>query len=391
MGGTDNLYRGLPFEQLWITCESCHGNAREHVATKSKAPMVNPVTLAPERRDSTCVVYHLEGDTSVEQRNRAVLDFKPGDDIRESITYFVAAGENTTKRAVSEVEQFSSSRCKVVTGAKMSCMSCHNPHLSPTAGERVGFYRAKCLACHSGQTFTAQHFPTNPDCTSCHMPKTGSENIAHVAWTDHRIRRRPDRAEFVSSGSEQKSDQPTDLVSVLPGTISARDLGLAYYNLAVHGGGSARQKATELLSSAVKTDTADVPVLRSLGILAEMNGDGARAASYYRAALRIEPDNYVAGTNLGTLLAAGGNLEAAAALWKDVFQHNKDVPELGENLALAECQLGNKEQARQVLAEMLTYSPALFRARSMLARVESGELSCANGSYSGPSLKNLPR
>ncbi len=111
--GTDNLYRGLPFQQVGIPCEGCHGDAREHVATKGQAAVVNPVKLSPERRDSTCVVCHLEGDTSVEHRGKAVLDYKPGDDLRDSITYFVTAGEMSTKRAVSEIEQFN---CEPVQG-----------------------------------------------------------------------------------------------------------------------------------------------------------------------------------------------------------------------------------------------------------------------------------
>lgn len=385
VAGTDNLYRGLPFAQAGITCEGCHGDAREHVRTKGVAAVVNPAKLSPERRDSTCIVCHLEGDTSVERRGQAVLDYKPGDDIRERITYFVRAGEMTTKRAVSEIEQFNVSRCKVATGPAMSCMNCHDPHRTVPQAETVLFYRDKCLSCHAAEGsrpavdpkfVAATHFGGNPDCIGCHMPKSGSENIAHVAWTDHRIRRRP---EATPAAAMAEGGGAVELVSVLAGPTKVRDLGLAYYNLAVDGMKQARARAEQLLTVATRTDAGDATVLRSLGILAQMDGADARAAGYYRAALTAEPENYVAGTNLGMLLARGGDLEAAVSLWKTAFANNQDVPELGQNLAMVECRIGDKAGAAAVLGTVLTYSPGVVGARRALAAIESGEQRCGSG------------
>ena len=383
--GTDNLYRGLPFAQMGIPCEGCHGDAREHVATKGQAAAVNPVKLAPERRDSTCVVCHLEGDTSVERRGKAVLDYKPGDDIRESITYFVKAGEMSTKRAVSEIEQFNVSRCKMATGPAMSCMNCHDPHRTVAETEKVGFYRAKCLTCHETQGFVAaKHAGGSPDCIGCHMPKTASENIAHVAWTDHRIRRRPDGALPVGL---ERTDVPVELVSVLGGPTQVRDLGLAYYNLAVDGMKPARVKAKQLLTVAARKDAGDAVVERSLGVLAEMEGNRQEAAGFYRAALAAEPANYAAGMNLGTLLAQGGDLEAAVRLWTTAFQNNQDVPELGQNLAIVECRLGDAPGAEAVLKTVLTYSPGVASAREMLVAIGNGRQTC--GTTPGLAMHSL--
>ena len=386
VAGTDNLYRGLPFAQAGITCEGCHGDAREHAATKGVAAVVNPVKLSPERRDGTCIVCHLEGDTSVERRGKSVLDYRPGDDIRESITYFVTVGEMTTKRAVSEIEQLDASRCKRVTGSAMSCMNCHDPHRSVPEAEKVSFYRGKCLGCHAAQGFVAaEHFAGNPDCIGCHMPKAGSENIAHVAWTDHRIRRRPEAEAPISA--VEGNGAAVELVSVLAGPTKARDLGLAYYNLAVDGVKPARAKAEQLLMVAARNDAGDATVLRSLGILAEMSGANGRAAEWYRQALTVEPENYVAGTNLGTLLAAKGDLEAAAGLWKTAFANNQDVPELGQDLAAVECRLGDKAGAVTALRAVLTYSPGVERARRMLAGIEDGTEGCG---ATGLQMKALP-
>ena len=95
--------------------------------------------------------------------------------------------------------------------------------------------------------------------------------------------------------------------------------------------------------------------------------------------MTAEPENYVAGTNLGTLLAAGGDLEAAASLWKAAFANNQDVPELGQNLAAVECRLGDKAGAMEALRAVLTYSPGVERARVMLAGMEGGTQQCGAG------------
>ena len=123
--GTENRYEGLPFLHLGITCESCHGDTREHIATNGIAGVVNPLKLTPEKRESVCIVCHLEGATNVERSGRSVLVFQPGQEITDYISYFAYTSENTIRRGVSEIEQFMSSKCKRTTGAGMSCMNCH--------------------------------------------------------------------------------------------------------------------------------------------------------------------------------------------------------------------------------------------------------------------------
>jgi hypothetical protein len=183
--GTINRYSGLPFLHTGITCESCHGDARQHFATGGKAMVVSPSKLDARLRDSVCISCHLGGDISVERAGHSALDFKAGDSISDYMAYFVYSGQGATKRGVSEVKQLSLSMCKQTSGDAMSCMSRHDPHYTPKPQERAEFYRKKCLAGHTVATFATAHHLGNPDCTSCHMPRTSAENIPHVAWTDH--------------------------------------------------------------------------------------------------------------------------------------------------------------------------------------------------------------
>ena len=377
--GSDNLYPQGPFKEVGITCESCHGDTHEHIASGGKIPPVNPLQLTPEKRDSVCIVCHLEGDTSVEHRGRNVLDFKPGEDISDYLSFYMYAGENTTRRAVSEIEQFRSSRCKLVTGPSMSCSSCHNPHLSPAPAERASFYRSKCLTCHvEAKLSQPVHNVADADCVSCHMPKTGAQNVPHVAWTDHRIRRRPAEVDLHLATMSSKVAETVELVPILRADeIGTRDLGLAYANLATGGIDAAREKAWTLLKEAEgKNGTADAALLRALGLLAQAKGDHAGAEAYYRSALKLDPNNLIARTNLGALLAYSGDLEAAADLWRRSFAINGDVPSLGRNLAIIECGLGNGKRAQEILADVLAFNPGLSSLRIIAEQIETGQKPC---------------
>ena len=143
-----------------------------------------------------------------------VVDFKPGDSIAGYLSYFVYASAGATARGVTDVEQLSTSMCRRISGDKMSCTSCHDLHYSPAASERVALYRGKCLACHSAPAFTTSHHPENPDCTSCHMPRSTAQNIPHVAWTDHRILRQPGAESPAFNRNEDVIGLARDLTAV---------------------------------------------------------------------------------------------------------------------------------------------------------------------------------
>jgi len=368
--GTRNHFQGLPFLHGGITCERCHGDTTAHVMSSGKAPVINPVKLDPERRDSVCISCHLEGDTRIEHAGREVDDYKPGERIADYLSYFVYAGDNMMSRGVSEIEELSLSKCKIVSGDRMSCMNCHDPHYSPPAEERAAFYRGKCLACHKAAKYSTSHFNNNPDCTSCHMPKGKVEKVPHIAWTDHRIRQNPDPLE-----TSEPSQADRELVPFLQDNTSQRDLALAYYDL----GGNASQagRAWTQLLTAKKSDPHDLPVLTALGYLAQTRGNSTLAMELYREALKLDPIDVTATNNLAILLAKSGQLTAAETLWQKTFDLNEDIDEPGINLALAECMLGNKIAAQRVLQRVLLYSPDQEVARRKLQAIQSGQETCA--------------
>ena len=86
--GTMNRYAGLPFLHGGITCEQCHGDTAQHVATKGKAPVVNTARLSADKRDSLCISCHLEADITVERAGRSMLNFRPGDSIADYLAFY---------------------------------------------------------------------------------------------------------------------------------------------------------------------------------------------------------------------------------------------------------------------------------------------------------------
>jgi predicted CXXCH cytochrome family protein len=377
--GSKNHYSGAPFLHAGITCESCHGDASQHVATSGRAALVNPDKLDAVRRDSVCISCHLEGDTNVERRGMSALDYRPGQKIEDYLTYFVYKNANANSRGVSEIEQLDTSRCKRVSGDRMSCMSCHDPHATPSAAERVQFYRAKCLHCHSQANFAREHHPSQPDCTSCHMPKSTAQNIPHVAWTDHRILRDPQE---LSAPAPQVSAAPAApaapaLEPLLIARAPSRDLALAYYDLVSKGQKDEAARARSLLAAANASHPGDVPVMRSLAVLEQLAGSGSAALPLYQQILKVDPADLTALMNLATLDARNGQIQQAATLWQQAFLRNEDIPGLGLNLATALCILGQRDQALHTLERTKIYDPDDARWDALYQRVAGPNGGCA--------------
>ena len=359
--GSINRYSGLPFQQTGITCEACHGSGVDHVRSGGKTAVLDPAKLDAERRDSVCMSCHLEGDVSVERRGRSALDYRPGDRLGDYLSYFVFANKDPLMRGVSEVEQFSVSQCKQASGDGMSCTSCHDPHASPAPEQKVAFYRGKCLTCHSAPAFASAHHPENPDCTSCHMPRSGAQNIPHVAWTDHRILRFPEVAPGLAAGSGALagSSKSSTLVAVLSARATERDLAVAKYKAIVRGSSRDREAAIAALRQLPSDRAPDPQVLEALGVLTGLGTEPAASEAYLRELVRVDPLNLTGIADLGVLLARQGKLQEAMDLWKPAFAGNQDLIGLARNLAATQCALGDEAGARRTVETALAFSPGV--------------------------------
>jgi predicted CXXCH cytochrome family protein len=359
--GTLNQYKGEPFLHTGITCEACHGDAQKHVSAGGKGGVLNPTKLNPDQRDSICISCHLEGDITVERANHNPLDYRPGESISKYLAFYVYGGANPTSRGVSEVEQFAKSTCKRMSGDAMSCTSCHDPHFTPSVEQRTAFYRGKCLACHSDARFATAHHPENQDCTSCHMARTGAQNIPHVAWTDHRILKLPD-----SGSSVTAREAKDELAPIFSPGANTRDIGMANYTAMLDGDRSALSKAWTPLNSERTNIQNDAAALDALGVLTAQGADNTGAEALFRRVLILNPNDLTALSNLGILVARQGKLKEATALLQSAFDRNADVSGLAMNLARVQCAAGDAAAARITLQATLKYNPDLESVRRLM-------------------------
>ncbi len=348
-GNARNALPDPPFAQSGIGCSACHGDAAQHLASGGHAPIVNPAKLTPERRDSACIQCHLEGDTAVFRAGRSTAGFKPGDRLSDVATYFVRASQSSGgSRSSSQYEAMMQSACKRASGDRLTCTSCHDPHSDPAPAQRVAFYRAKCIACHSSPQIATTHHPEQPDCASCHMPARGSSDIAHEQTTDHNIQRTPASQQTAKSG---------DLVPVAGFTAATRELGLAYAQLARTGDTAARDRATHLLVEAARAGATDDQVMLELGFLYQLANANTQAAAAYTRVLQTEPLQPAALSNLAVIRAANGNIAEAQALLTRLLDADPSQTAAGMNLALLQCRTGNTATARETVAKLQPLNP----------------------------------
>jgi len=378
--GTDNRYPEPPFTHNGVACERCHGPGDSHV---NGGAIVNPARLTPARRDDICMQCHLEGKAAIERPGRHVYEFRPGDALSDYVRYFLLVdAKGSGLGAVSQVEALAQSECKKKSGDAMSCMSCHNPHQSPTSEDRIAFYRGKCLACH-GADFATKHHPDRPDCVACHMPASASTDVAHTQVTDHRIPRRPQISPQLLRNADETSSSLPRLV--LPRLVpfpdnktepDPRDLALAWDSIVESGMSVAEPQARELLSKAVKQLPDDPALLSALAYAEQRRGSTGRARELYQKALALDPSLVDAATNLGVIEAQAGDLPDAMKLWQNAFQRAPARSSIGLNLARAYCAAGKFGEARTFTLRVLEFNPDLPSAKKLLQPLSRSTASC---------------
>lgn len=255
--GSENKFDHVP---LGIDCERCHGPGSLHVEARRMGrtdmiedgvdrSIVNPATLPPALQMNVCERCHAQG-AAVYHAGRGPADFRPGmalSDVEhvfwlrdaDSTTHFTMASHPDRLRMSA---CFDGSRDPERATEPMTCLTCHNPHLSINV-LGADHYADACRSCHAADGPDAPPACTEPtvvrdpaaaDCASCHMPESGASDIPNVRITDHYIRRpdAPRRGDALSEAEAGRRAAFLRLVSVLEDapTEQARAEGyLTYY------------------------------------------------------------------------------------------------------------------------------------------------------------------
>lgn len=220
--GSENKYKAV---ERGIGCERCHGPGSIHVHERQTREridtskyidytIVNPAKLSIDRQFDICQRCHLQGNTVLKE-GKSFYDFRPGMVLSDYMTVFLPKYKNADDEFImaSHADRLKQSPCfiKSLEAAKksnkqslkpyqdaMTCITCHNPHVSVRQTNKNVFNDA-CLKCHgaaakeiatANQVFCSKKGITkNSDCISCHMPNSGSSDIPHVTVHDHYIRK----------------------------------------------------------------------------------------------------------------------------------------------------------------------------------------------------------
>ncbi len=197
--GSVNKYSKV---QMGIDCERCHGAGGEHVRRKRAGErvdtsrcvdysIVNPRNLDRDLQMSLCQRCHLQG-LAVLRAGKDFDDFKPGMRLHEVWDVFLPETQESREKFImaSQAERLRMSKCFELSG--MSCITCHNPHVS-VKETPVDVFNGKCQNCHTVKNTCnediAMRKRQHDNCSGCHMPESESIDIPHVFITDHFIRK----------------------------------------------------------------------------------------------------------------------------------------------------------------------------------------------------------
>ncbi len=372
--GTINQFRRSD-AILGVTCERCHGPARDHVAWHKAHPgsasgeaIVRPGQLSRERQMDVCAQCH----SNANKRRGPAFSYVPGEPL--AAHFRTDVGKHPEEDHTTNQDQYvRQSRCFQATET-LTCTTCHDPHRDSSAEHSAA---SVCNQCHTPADCPEQ--PRLPEavrgrCVDCHMPFRPVVNVYFHTRDDDfvpLIRRHEHR---IAVHPDARDEVLLDWHRAQPGLASAAVADRLAQQLAAHWLAEADALRAEhrflAASAAYRQSARFVPAAEMTEKLREVIGLQLQIKDNLTLALRQ--------------LAADQTDEARRAL-EQVLAIDPDHAQAQARLGTLALREGRRELALQLLAEAARDDPDDAYAEGML-----GWLDYLDG-RPGPALEHLRR
>jgi hypothetical protein len=402
VAGSNGHFENPPFSELAIGCEKCHGPGAAHIeamhgkslpgATKSspakafESRIVNPANLTPYLADNICMACHQTGDVRVLKPGKTYQDVRPGQPLDDTLSILMVPPTRDKPPDADHVQHYYSmtlSKCYRASAGRMSCITCHDPHVQPTAAEAPAYFAAKCMTCHTNQSCKLpmpERMKTQPadNCIGCHMPKRDIQVISHSSATNHRIVATPDEP-FPDLTFHQTTASLPDLIHINPALKPApgKDADAPASLTLLQAYGELAENKPEYVAAYLKTlgdleksqpDSALVQA--ALGRRDLKSGDYSSAARHLRRAREIDPSVATTWADLGDTLAHLGQTYDALSVIERSIELDPFNPLTRKMLVVRLIETKQFPKAHEALEQYLAVFPQDDFMRQMLARAE---------------------
>jgi Tfp pilus assembly protein PilF len=398
VAASNGKFEDPPFSELAIGCEKCHGPGAAHIEamhansrdSSGKSPaigslkssIVNPGRLTPQLADNICMACHQTGDVRVLKPGKTYEDVRPGQPLDDTLSILMVPPTRESPPSEDHVQHYYSmtlSKCYRASSGRMGCVTCHDPHVQPTAAEAPAYFAAKCMTCHTDQSCKlplAARQKTQPanNCIGCHMPRRDIQVISHSSATNHRIVATPDEP-FPDVTFRQTTASLPDLIHLnpAPGKEAVEPPALtllqAYGELAEN---KPEYTAAYLkLLSQLEQKEPDVALVQaSLGRRDLKSGNFASAVQHLRRASELDPSVATTYADLADALAHQGQANDAIPLIEKSIELDLFNPLTRKMLIVRLIETKQFPKAHQALEDYLAVFPQDDFMRQMLARVD---------------------